>query len=121
MDKFIKRKELTQEQYWLANKTMAVILMACYLIYTIVEISNKHTDTFSKVRIGIYVLFAIGNLAMLKVNGKTKRAMLIMAFSFLIAYILLVMNNGVVSMAMVFPAMLGFMLYMNSLLLDMQH
>ena len=61
MGRFIKRKNLTSEQYWMANKTMSVILMVCYLIYAIIEISNNHTDTFSKVRIGIYLLFGIGN------------------------------------------------------------
>ena len=115
MGKFIKRKQLTPEQYWMANRTMTIILMVCYLIYLVVELSNHHVDTFAKVRMGIYIVFAVGNAFMLKVNGRTKRAMLIMAFSFLFAYSLLVMNNGVVSMAMAFPALIGFMLYMNSL------
>ena len=116
MGKYIKRKKLTPDQYWMANKTMTVILMVCYAIYAVVEFSNHHIDVFGKVRIGMYFIFAVGNFYMLKVNGRTKRAMLIMAFSFLFAYSLLVMNNGVVSMIMAFPALIGFMLYMNSLL-----
>lgn len=119
MGKFVKRKQLTPEQYWMANKAMAIILCLCYLIYIIVEVSNKHTDTFSMVRMGIYLVFGIGNLFMIKVNGRTKRAMLFMACSFLVAYILLVLNNGVVSMTMAFPAIVGFMLYMNSVVVGL--
>ena len=114
MGKFVKRKNLTPEQYWMANKTMAIILTVCYLIYLIVELSNHHVDVFAKLRMGIYVVFAIGNFFMIKVNGRTKRAMLIMALSFLLTYGLLVFDNGVVSMVTAFPALIGFMLYMNS-------
>ena len=114
MGKFVKRKQLTPEQYWMANKTMAIILTVCYLICLIVELSNHHVDIFAKVRMGIYVIFAIGNFFMIKVNGRTKRAMLIMAISFLVTYALLVFDNGVVSMVTAFPALIGFMLYMNS-------
>ena len=119
MGKFIKRKALTEEQYWMANKAMAVILCLCYVIYFVVEISNNHVDGFSKFRMGVYLIFGIGNLLMIRVNGRTKRAMLFMAFSFLAAYILLVMNNGVVSMTMAFPAIVGFMLYMNSVVVGL--
>ena len=87
MGKYIKRKNLTPDQYWMANKTMTVVLMVCYIIYAVVELSNHHLDMFGKVRIGMYVVFAIGNFYMLKVNGRTKRAMLIMAFSFIFSYI----------------------------------
>ena len=119
MGKLIKRKNLTPEQYWMANKTMAVILLVCYLIYMVVEISNKHLDTFAYIRMGIYFIFAIGNVLMIRVNGRTKRAMLFMACSFLVAYIMLVLNNGVVSMIMAFPAIIGFMLYMNSVVVGL--
>ena len=119
MRKLIKRKQLTPEQYWMANKTMAIILVVCYLIYSGVELTNGHTDMFSKVRIGAYVVFAIGNFFMLKVNGRTKRAMIIMALSFITAYSLLVLNNGVTSMILAFPALIGFMLYLNSVVIGL--
>ena len=119
MERLIKRKNLTPEQYWMANKTMAIILVICYLIYSGVEFTNGHTDMFGKVRIGLYVLFAIGNFFMLKVNGRTKRAMVIMAISFIIAYSLLVLNNGVTSMILAFPALIGFMLYLNSVVIGL--
>ena len=32
MGKYIKRKNLTPEQYWMANKTMTIVLMVCYAI-----------------------------------------------------------------------------------------
>lgn len=119
MERLIKRKQLTPEQYWMANKTMAIILVICYLIYSGVEFTNGHTDMVGKVRIGLYVLFAIGNFFMLKVNGRTKRAMVIMAISFIIAYSLLVLNNGVTSMILAFPALIGFMLYLNSVVIGL--
>ena len=40
MGRYIKRKKLTPEQYRIANKTMAIILMVCYIAYIATEISN---------------------------------------------------------------------------------
>ena len=114
MGKFVKRKALTEEQYWMANKTMAIILLVCYLVYSIVEITNYNPKTFGQVRIGVYAIFGLLTLIMVKKNGRKKSAMIFMALTFLIAYTLLVMNNGVVVLVMSYPALLGFMLYMNS-------
>ena len=119
MERLIKRKNLTPEQYLVANRTMAIILTVCYLVYTVVEITNGHTDAFGIVRIGVYLICAFGNFFMLKVNGRTKRAMVIMAISFIIAYSLLVLNNGVTSMVLAFPALIGFMLYLNSIVIGL--
>ena len=40
MGRFIKRKELTLEQYRRANKVMCVILVICYVVFIAVEYSN---------------------------------------------------------------------------------
>lgn len=119
MGKFLKRKTLTESQYWMANKTMAFILTVCYLVYAVVEITNGHMNPFGLVRIAIYIIFSIGNFFMLKVNGRTKRAMIIMALSFLVGYSLLVLNNGVTTMVLAFPALVGFMLYLNSVVIGL--
>lgn len=63
------------------------------------------------------MLFAFASGMTVKKRSEKKSTMLFMAYTFLLAYFLLVMNNGVVSMVMAFPAMIGFMLYMNSVLL----
>lgn len=119
MEKFIKRKQLTPEQYLMANRTMAVILAVCYILYVVVELVNRKDgggEIFSLIRCAIYVILAVGNTIMVKVKGDKKICMLSMAFSFLLGYMMLVMTNGVVVMMMAFPAMIGFMLYLNSLL-----
>lgn len=119
MGKFVKRKALTEEQYWMANKTMAIILIICYIVYSIVEITNYNPKTFGQIRIIIYAILGLLTLVVVKKNGRKKKAMLFMALTFLLAYTLLVMNNGVIVLVMSYPAMLGFMLYMNSVVVGL--
>ena len=119
MGKFVKRKELTPQQYRMANKTMAFILMICYLAYIGTELSNASKGTatsFYQFRCVVYGVTLVANIIMGKLKGDKKTAMLFYAITFLICYLLLVMNNGVVTMALAFPALIGFMLYLNSLL-----
>lgn len=114
MEKYIKRKNLTPQQYKRANRMMAIILVICYMANSLVEYVNLNGRTHGYIRIVIYLLFAIANLIVVKKQGDKKVAMLFMAVNFLISYILLVMNNGVIAMVLSFPAIMGFMLYMNS-------
>ena len=118
MGKWIKRKQLTPQQYLMANKTMAIILAVCYIAYIGTEISNINKGTaapFGMFRCGIDVFFFIANFVMLKLKGDKKICMIFYCAAFLIPYLLLVMNNGVISMVLAFPALIGFMLYMNSI------
>ena len=117
MKKYIKRKNLTLEQYRMANRTMATILLICYVVYIAVEYTNWGIPSHGMFRMIIYAVFAICNLVMVKKKGDKKAAMLFMAITFLIAYLLLVMNNGVTCMVLSFPALVGFMLYMNSVVI----
>lgn len=117
LSRFVKRKNLTPEQYKMANRTMAVILAACYVLFSLAEITQHMGQTFGFFRIGIYVLVAITNQIVVRKKGDTKFAMLYMAYTFLVSYLLLVMNGGVIRMVMAFPAMIGFTIYMNSLVL----
>ncbi len=117
--KYVKRKQLTPEQYRMANKTMVTILLICYLVYIAVEYTNWGVPSHGMFRMIIYAVFAIGDLIMVNKKGDKKAAMLFMAITFLIAYLLLVMNNGVTSMVLAFPALIGFMLYMNSVVVGL--
>lgn len=119
MGKYVKKKKLTPEQYQIANKTMAVILTICYLVYIIVEITNLRSGngtSFWQFRCGIYAFLIISSLAVSWKMGETKKATMYFAVTFVIAYLFLVMNNGVVTMVLAFPALIGFMLYLNSTL-----
>ncbi len=117
MGKYIKRKQLTPEQYKMANKTMSIILAICYLLYITVEYSNIAERPHGLFRIIIYAVITLGNIIMVKLKGDKKASMLFMAITFLIAYLFLVMNNGVICMVLAFPALIGFMLYLNSVLI----
>ena len=117
--KYIKRKQLTPEQYKMANRTMATILLICYLVYIGVEYINWGIPSHGMFRMIIYAVFLTGNLIMVKKKGDKKAAMIFMAITFLIAYLLLVMNNGVTSMVLAFPALIGFMLYLNSVVIGL--
>lgn len=116
MGKNIKRKQLTPEQFRMANKTMSIILAICYLLYITVEASKVAERPHGYFRIAIYMAIIIGNGIMTKLKSEKKAPMIFMAVTFLIAYLLLVMNNGVICMVLAFPTLIGFMLYLNSLL-----
>ena len=118
--KNFKRKNLSPEQYQMANNTMVIILAVSYVAYIVTELTNVTAGIatpFWQFRCGIYAVFAITNTIMCKLKGKTKKAMLYYAITFLIAYLFLVMNNNIATMALAFPVLIGFMLYLNSLLI----
>ncbi len=116
MGKYIKRKQLTPEQYKMANGTMAIILAVCHLLYSGVEFINSGTSLYAMERCAVYIGLAVINIIAVKKKGDQKICMFFLAFSYLIAYTTLVLTNGVVVMVMAFPALIGFMLYLNSLL-----
>lgn len=119
MGKYIKRKNLTPEQYKMANKTMVTILTICYILFIMVERARVAERPHGYFRMIIYAAFIVGNLLFVKLKGTKKAAMLFMAITFLIAYLLIVMNNGVISMVLAFPALIGFMLYLNSVVVGL--
>lgn len=113
----MKKQKLTPEQYKRTNTTMFIILLLCYLIYVGIDISNMmktSVTTMAIVRCVVYVVAIIADAIAVKVLAKKKAATLVMAFSFLIAYTLLVFGNGAGTLAMAFPALIGFMIYLNS-------
>ncbi|MBR4026994.1 MAG: hypothetical protein IKJ01_05485 [Lachnospiraceae bacterium] len=117
MGKFIKRQALTPEQYWRTNKVMSIILCVCYILYIAIEISNfskSGVDNGIFIRCGIYVAVGIFTIIVYKIMSKKKMCMIIFAVSFLITYAIMVFGNGVVAMVLVFPVLIGFMIYLNS-------
>lgn len=119
MGKLIRRKDLTVEQYKRANKVMGLILVLSYITYFVVELMNisKHGfGTGVMIRSGLYVVMAIAIPILHKLFGTNKKCMICFSISFLIAYAALLFGNGVVVMAMVFPVLIGFMIYLNSMI-----
>ena len=87
---YMKRQKLTPEQYARTNKTMAIILTVCYIIYTVVEVMKfsklESIPTMSIVRCAVYVAMIIATLIVAKVLRTKRAAMFFNAFSFLITY-----------------------------------
>ena len=112
----MKRQNLTPEQYKRTNITMFLILALCYVVYAFVDVSNMmktSVTTIAIVRCAVYLGIILVNGIIVKVLGKKKVAMLVMAATFLIAYATLVFGNGAGTLAMAFPALIGFMIYLN--------
>jgi len=119
MGNLIRRKALTDAQYKRANMVMSVILVLSYVTYFIVELLNVSKHGFGlgvTLRCGLYVVLTLAVLIVYKLMGTQKRCAIIFSITFLIAYAALLFGNGVVVMAMVFPVLIGFMVYLNSVL-----
>lgn len=116
---FFKKKYLTEQQYRRANRNMAFVLTACYLVYMAVEYSGYVSDNSKMhfVKIGIFFALLVETNIVRLVFASKKTAMLCYAFSFVLGYGLLAFGNSPVSLALIFPAIMGFFLYLNSRLL----
>ncbi len=117
MDKLIRRQTLNPDQYKRANGTMSLILSVCYLVYIIVEIMNISKHGMSAgvtARCVLYGLTMAATIVLYKLMAQKKSCMIIFAVMFLISYGFLVFNNGVVVIMFAFPTLIGFMIYLNS-------
>lgn len=117
MSKLIKRQTLTPEQYHRANRIMCMILELNYFIYLMVEMTNiskagLSTDIF--IRCGLYAVMFLASIVAYKLMQTKKTCMIFFALTFLFTYIVLVFGNSVVVMALMFPVLIGFMIYLNS-------
>ncbi len=122
MDKFIKRQTLNPDQYRRANGTMCLILAVCYLVYIIVEIMNisKHgMSTGVIARCVLYGVSTIVTIVLYKLMAQKKSCMIIFAIMFLVSYGALVFGNGVVVITFAFPTLIGFMIYLNSVVVGL--
>ena len=112
----MKRQTLTPEQYLRANKVMFFILMISYIVYSVVDytaIADSGAPGGHYARIAFYVASIIGMGVLLKFKGDTKLDMVVMAALFILVYGVFVFNNHVSVMVLVFPALVGFMIYLN--------
>ncbi len=117
MGNLIRRKALTDAQYQRANMVMSVILVLSYITYFIVELLNISKHGFGlgvTLRCGLYIVMTLVVAITYKLMKTKKRCAMIFAITFLIAYAALLFGNGVVVMTMVFPVLIGFMVYLNS-------
>lgn len=113
----MKRQAITPEQYYRTNRTLWLILAVCYLIYAVIDISNvwKGADAAGAwIRCGIYLGIVIGNTIVVRLFSRKKIAAILMAMSFLTAYSVLVFGNGAGTLVMALPAVVGFMIYLNT-------
>lgn len=119
MNGIIKRQNLTPKQYQRANRVMCMILVVCNIVYALTEIINIGKNGMSTnmiIRCAIYAVTAVLTIVAYAIWKRKKLCMLCMACMFLVSYVALVFGNGVVVMVLIFPALIGFMLYLNSLL-----
>lgn len=116
-EKVLNRKELTPDQYKRANRTMSIILTISYLIYVAVELTNGSDtgdNTAAYLRCGLYLALILLTQVIANVYGQKKLAMIFMAVTFISSYVILVYGNGVSVLVMAFPALIGFMIYLNA-------
>ena len=113
----MKKQKLTPQQYRRANKVLMTALTVVYLIFVLVELNGTQKGTMGVMnyaRMGIYVASAIAMHIFVRIKIEKKSAMFFMAILTLVDYTLLVLGNGPGAMAMVFPIVLVFMIYLNA-------
>ena len=100
---------------------MCLILLVSYLVYIIVEVMNAKTGlrTNMLARCGIYAAAGLISLIMCIILPRKKRTAVVMAAAYLAAFSTLIFGNGIVVLAMVFPVLIGFMLYLNSVIVGL--
>ena len=121
MGKLIRRQTLTESQYARANRVMCLILLVSYLAYIVIEIMNAKTGMSSNtaIRCTVYGVSAFVSILFTIIKPKKKMTAVVMAAFYLIAFATLVFGNGIVVLAMVFPVLIGFMIYLNSVIVGL--
>ena len=112
----MKKQTLTQQQYKRANQVMFFILAICYIFFVAIEVSNisKHGQSvMAFVRCGIYVASILLTGILVKVLGAKRMGTIAMASMYAIVYAVLVFGNGAGTLVMSFPAIIGFMIFLN--------
>ncbi len=112
----MKRQVLTKQQYKRANLVMFFILTICYVFFAIIEISNVMKfgqNAMAYVRCGIYAVTLVITGIVVKLLGTKKIGTIIMALIYAVVYAILVFGNGAGTLAMAFPAIVGFMVFLN--------
>lgn len=113
----LESQSLTPEQYRRTNKVMYIIMMLSCLLYTYIDYSNTTKGSpiaGSIARCIVYLSFIPILSIVIKVFRDKKAAMVLMALSYLVIYITVVFGNGVGTLSLAFPILVGFMIYLNS-------
>ena len=114
----MKKQALTPQQYKRANRVMMIILTMIYVISIGIDYTNASragsVGGTSLIRCAIYAGAIVISIISATLLGKKKAGMVIMALAFLPAYMALALGNGVGALAMAFPALIGFMTYLNA-------
>ncbi len=113
----MKSQNLTPQQYRRTNTTMFFIMALSCILCTGIDISNmmKGASAGSTyARCAVYLVFIPLLGILVKLKGDKKIAMITMALSYLVVYTTLVMGNGVGTLALAFPVLIGFMIYLNA-------
>lgn len=113
----MKKKNLTPEQLLRTNSVMALILGLCYAVYIIIELNNMSAGNAKGAgmfRCAWYILLIVSNTILLRIKGKTRQMLYFLACTFLSAYTMLVFGNGAAALNLVFPALIGFMIYLSA-------
>ena len=110
-------QNLTPQQYLRTNTTMYGIMVLSCILSTGIDMSNMMKGAAAGptyARCAVYLIFIPVLGIILKLKGDKKIAMIIMAISYLVVYTTLVMGNGIGTLALAFPVLIGFMIYLNA-------
>ena len=113
----MKSQKLSKRQYRKTNWSMYIIMVLSSLLCTGIDVSNMSKAAFTTMGIGrcaLYLAFIPALFIMNKFLCEKKIAMIIMALSYLIIYPVCVFGNGVGTIALAFPVLVGFMIYLNA-------
>ena len=113
----MKSQNLSPEQYRRTNRIMYIILVLSYIAFIGIEYSNfmkAKAAAGGGIRVAVYIALILALGVLVKLKGSQKVTMVIMALSYLVAYPLVVFGNGAGVLALAFPIMIGFMIYLNS-------
>lgn len=116
----MQRQVLTQQQYKRANKVILIILTLCYICFVGIETSNASkfgVNAMVFVRCGLYALAFVAMSIIVKTLGTRKIGTIAIAVVYVIAYAILVFGNGAGTLIMAFPAIIGFMVFLNEVLI----
>ena len=117
---FMMRQKLTPEQYSRANRVLMMVLSVVYVIFIVIELNNVKSGGMGVargLRIALDVIAIVANNVFVRMKSDKKIAMIFMAMGVLLVYVPLVFGNGPGAMAMIFPIILVFMIYLNARLI----
>ena len=113
----MKSQNLTPQQYLRTNRTMFLIMALSYILCVGIDLSNMSkglSDSFSYLRCAVYLGMTLVIGLCVKFLGEKKISMIIMALSYLVVYSVVVFGNGAGTLAIAFPILVGFMIYLNA-------